>query len=346
MKHVRSTSASRAFAGTFIALSLAAASLLISGCDAAAGKPRIGVALHSVDDSFVSAARRALEDEAAGKAVVSVMDAQNQQKAQDDQISAMIADKAKALIVDPVDVKSVESLVVSAKASQVPIVLFSRDPSMAALELWDKAFFVGVKTEEAVRLQAEILADYCKSHQEADKDKDGAIEYVVMRTDSKQADANAASAIRQKAFDDASFRAMKLADIIADGTRTDARAKMDSLVHLLGASRVEAVLCSNDEMALGVLESLEVGANFNSSDNYVPVIGIDGTRFALDAIGDGSLLGTVRGDAASLGKAAFDLAFALATDVSPQSTSWTLIEGKYVLVPYQKVTVENYKDFK
>ena len=197
-----------------------------------------------------------------------------------------------------------------------------------------------------MRLQAEILVDYCKSHLEADKDKDGAIEYVVMRTDSKQADASAASAVRQKAFGDASFQAIKLADIMADGTRTDARAKMDALMHLLGASRVEAVLCSNDEMALGVIESLEVGANFNSGENYVPVIGIDGTHFALDAIGDGSLLGTVRVDAASLGKAAFDLAYAMATNASPESTSWPLLEGKYVLVPYQKVTAENYKDFR
>ncbi len=175
-------------------------SLGLSGCDQSGGKPRIGVALFSVDDSFVGAARRALEAEASGKAILSVLDGQNQQTIQNDQIDAMLLDKAKAVIVNPVDITVVTSLVFKAKAADVPIVFFSRDPSTVAINMWDKAFFVGVRTEEADVLQVQILADSWKSHPDADKDGDGRIEYAVIRGDSNKAASQSADDNRQKAF--------------------------------------------------------------------------------------------------------------------------------------------------
>src|SRR5512142_1469180 len=117
-------------------LAAAALSLAAAGCDSAGGKPRIGVALFSVDDSFVSTARRALEAESRGKAV---LDGQNDQVIQNSQIEAMIEEKAKAIIVNPVTPSTMGALVFRAKAAATPIVFFSRDPSAVAVSSWDKA---------------------------------------------------------------------------------------------------------------------------------------------------------------------------------------------------------------
>jgi methyl-galactoside transport system substrate-binding protein len=329
------------------ALALLAAGLSagLGGCDPSGGKPRIGVALFSVDDSFVSAARRALEAAAQGKARLSVLDGQNQQAVQNSQIDAMIADKASAIIINPVDPSAMGALVFRAKASGVPVVFFSHDPSAVAVSSWDKAFFVGVKTEEAEALQVEILADYWRSQPGADKDGDGRLQYVLIRGQSEHQDVMANSAKRQKSFEDAGVPAIKLAETVADWTRIGARQKLTDLIRIIGAKRIEAVLCANDEMALGAIESLKVGGYFKSGVDFVPVVGVDGTRFALDAIADGSLLGTVRGDAERQGKTVFDLAYTLATGGNPLAAGWTLTEGKYALVPYRKVTKENLKDF-
>lgn len=322
-----------------------AAGLGLGGCDASSGKPRIGVALSSVDDSFVSAARRALESKAAGKARISVLDGQSQQTVQNAQIDAMIADKAKAIIVNPVDPAAMGQLIFRAKAGQVPIVFFSRDPSSVSISMWDKALFVGVKSEEAESLQIEILAEFWKSHPEADKDQDGRLQYVLIRGDSSHQDALASGENRQKAFDDAGLPAIKLAETVTDRTRIEARKKMGDIVRILGLKRIEAVLCVNDETAIGAIEALKVAGAFKGSGDFVPVIGVDGTRFAMDALAEGSLLGTVRGDAERQGDAAFDLALVLAQGEDPQTAGWPLTDGKYVLVPYSKVTRDNYKSF-
>jgi methyl-galactoside transport system substrate-binding protein len=320
--------------------------LLLPGCDPSGGKPRIGVAVFSVDDSFVGAARRALETESTGKAVLSVLDGQNQQTIQNEQVDALLLDKAKAIIVNPVDLSVVGSLVFKAKAADVPVVFFSRDPSTVAINMWDKAYFVGVKTEEADALQVQILADYWKAHPEADRDQDGKIEYVLIRGDSNHEASLVSDANRQKAFDAAGLKAVKLTEVSANWTRVEAQQKMAVVIAAIGAKRIEAVLCANDEMALGAIEALKVAGYFKGSGgDYVPVVGVDGTRFALDAISDGSLLGTVRGDAASQGRAAFDLAYALAMGNDPGAAGWALSDSKYAFVPYQKVTRDNLKDF-
>jgi methyl-galactoside transport system substrate-binding protein len=320
--------------------------MLLPGCDPSGGKPRIGVAVFSVDDSFVGAVRRALEAESTGKAVLSVLDGQNQQTIQNEQVDALLLDKAKAIIVNPVDLSVVGSLVFKAKAADVPVVFFSRDPSTVAINMWDKAYFVGVKTEEADALQVQILADYWKAHPEADKDQDGRIEYVLIRGDSNHEASLVSDENRQKAFGAVGIKAVKLTEVSANWTRVEAQQKMAVVIAAIGARRIEAVLCANDEMALGAIEALKVAGYFKGNGgDYVPVVGVDGTRFALDAISDSSLLGTVRADAASQGRAAFDLAYALAVGNDPGAAGWALSDSKYAFVPYQKVTRDNLKNF-
>lgn len=62
--------------------------------------------------------------------------------------------------------------------------------------------------------------------------------------------------------------------------------------------QIEAVLCNNDGMAMGVLAALEAaGYNTgNEGDKFIPVIGVDATDDALQAMEQGKLYGTVKQD--------------------------------------------------
>jgi methyl-galactoside transport system substrate-binding protein len=322
----------------------ASLALGLSGCSGSGGNPRIGVALSSMDDSFVTSVRRSLEAEAQGKARLSVLDGQNKQPIQSEQIEALVADKAEAIIVNPVDSSTTTPIVFRAKSANIPIVFFSRELSTVSINMWDKAYLVGLNVEEADALQVEILADYWKANPTADKNRDGKLQYVLIRGDTKHLATQTSADNRQKAFDQAKISAVMLAEGITDWGRTEARNKMADIIQSVGIRRIEAVICGNDEMALGAIEALKM-AGFFQKDAFMPVVGVDGTGFAMDAIAEGSLLGTVRGDADSLGRAAFDLAFALAKKNDPATAGWALTENKYVNVAYQKVTRENYKSF-
>jgi methyl-galactoside transport system substrate-binding protein len=105
-------------------------------------------------------------------------------------------------------------------------------------------------------------------------------------------------------------------------------------------------------MGLGAIEALKAAGYF-SNGKYMPVVSVDATAPALDALAQGTLLGTVLNDAVKQGQATFDLAYALATgaeaktDVAPLADADGTVDpaGKYIWVPYVKVTKDNYTDF-
>lgn len=312
----------------------------VAGCGSG-GKPRIGIALASVDDGYVASARRALEEEAAGKAKLTVLDGQNQRSIQDKQLDSLLVDE-DALIVNPVDGAAIEELCARAQAARVPIVFFGRNLPSSPLPPWRKSYFIGGKIDEADALQAEMIADYWKARPEADKDKDGKLEYLLLRGDSHHGSALAGEAARNKVFEAAGVPVAKLSEADGGWTRAGALGAMGRMLAAPGGKSVEAVICANDEMALGAVEALKMAGLLGRAE-YTPVVGIDGTSFAVDAIGEGSLLGTVRCDADGQGRAAALLACSLAAGGGVESTGLILADGRFLYVPYQKVTRNNYK---
>ena len=138
----------------------------------------------------------------------------------------------------------------------------------------------------------------------------------------------------------------KLAEDSAYWDRPKAVEKMKTFLAKFG-DKIDLVLANNDDMALGAIEALrQEGYNTGNPAKYIPVVGVDATAPALQALEQGTLLGTVLNDAKNQGKATFDLGLALASGKAVASTSWKLTDGKYVWVPYAKVTKDNYKQFK
>ena len=74
---------------------------------------------------------------------------------------------------------------------------------------------------------------------------------------------------------------------------------------------------------------------------------MDATAPALEAMKDGSMLGTVLNDAVNQGKAAVRVAVAAAEgrEVTKESIGYDVTDERYIWIPYRKVTSENYKEF-
>jgi methyl-galactoside transport system substrate-binding protein len=323
----------------------AAGAAILAGCSRsnAGAQPAIGVAIYKFDDTFMAYTRNAIEKNAQGKALVTTVDSRNAQTTQNDQVDQFITKQMKAIAINPVDRTAAGTIVDKAQAGNVPVVFFNREPFAGDMVKWDKVFYVGAKAEESGTMQGEIVAEYWKAHPEADRNKDGVIQYIMLTGEPGHQDAELRTEFSIKAVEAAGLKLELLAKDTAMWDRPRAVEKMDAF-HASFGDKIEVVFCNNDDMALGVIESLRKVGYF-SGDLFLPVVGVDATAPALQAVAEGTLLGTVLNDAQNQGKATFDITFALATGANPAESGWTITDSKYIWVPYQKVTGDNYQNF-
>jgi methyl-galactoside transport system substrate-binding protein len=330
-----------------IVLFIAALVLSFAACGggggSSSGQPTIGVAIYKFDDTFMSYTRNSIQSNATGKAALEVVDSQNAQATQNDQVDAFLSKKISAIAINPVDRTAAATIIDKAQAKKVPVVFFNREPLPEDMAKWDKVYYVGAKAEQSGSMQGEIAYDYWTANPAADKNGDGIIQYIMLKGEPGHQDAELRTQFSIQYLKDKGIQVELLQEDTAMWDRPRAVEKMDSFYAAYG-DRIEMVFCNNDDMALGVIESLKTKGYFQGG-RYLPVLGVDATAPALEALAEGTLLGTVLNDADNQGKATFDVAFALATGADPASSGWTITDGKYVWVPYQKVTQDNYQEF-
>jgi len=319
--------------------------VLLASCGgASSGKPKIGVAIYKFDDTFMSYVRNAITEKATDKAEVEVVDSQNAQPTQNDQVDAFLSKKMKSVAINPVDRTAAAAIIEKAKAKKTPVVFFNREPLPEDMASWDKVYYVGAKAEQSGTMQGQIVVDYWKANPAADKNGDGKIQYIMLKGEPGHQDAELRTQFSIQAVTDAGLAVEKLAEDTAYWDRPKAFEKMKAFLAAYG-DKIEVVFCNNDDMALGAIEALKSDGYFDGKKQIV-VVGVDATAPALQAVEEGTLLGTVLNDAKNQGKATFDLAFALAKNEDVTKAGWEITDGKYVWVPYQMVTKENYTQFK
>ncbi|MDP4096568.1 galactose/glucose ABC transporter substrate-binding protein MglB [Paenibacillus sp. P96] len=340
---------------TFVLLAGALVSGALAGCSSSGDKsgaggegggdlPKVGAAIYKFDDTFMSGVRSAIEKNAAGKAEMDVVDSQNSQPTQNDKVDLFITKKKDALIVNPVDRTAAGVIIDKAKTADIPVVFLNREPMPEDMKKWDKVYYVGAKAEESGTMAGELVADYFKNNPEADKNKDGVLQYVMLKGEPGHQDAELRTQYSVKAIEDAGIKVEKLAEDTAMWDRVKGQEKMAAFLGANG-DKIEAVLANNDDMALGAVEALKAAGYF-TGDKYMPVVGVDATEAALQALKDGTLMGTVLNDAGSQGKAAVNLSAVLAKGETPskENVGFDITDNQYVWISYKKITKDNIAD--
>lgn len=306
--------------------------------------PVIGVAIYKFDDTFMTSVRDNIAKAAEGKAKVDIVDSQNSQPVQNDKVDLFITKKVNALIINPVDRTAAGTITDKAKQANIPVVFINREPLPDDLKKWDKVYYVGAKAEQSGTLQGEIMADYWKSHPEADKNHDGVMQYVMLMGEPGHQDAELRTKYSIEAVKEAGIKVQELAKDTAMWDRVKAQDKMAAFLAAYG-DKIEAVFANNDDMALGAIEALKAAGYFKNG-KYIPVVGVDATVPGIQALKEGTLLGTVLNDAKNQAKAAFMLAYVLAQGQTPtkENIGYDITDGKYVWIPYVKITLDNIND--
>ncbi|EPY10981.1 galactose ABC transporter substrate-binding protein [Paenibacillus alvei] len=326
---------------------------VVSGC--ANGKssggdggsePQVGVAIYKFDDTFMTGVRNAISDSAKGIAQADIVDSQNSQPTQNDKVDLFITKGVKALVVNPVDRTAAGVIIDKAMAKDIPVVFLNREPLPEDMKKWDKVYYVGAKAEESGTMSGQLIADYWKANPGADKNKDGVLQYVMLKGEPGHQDAELRTKYSIQAIEDAGIKVEKLQEDTGMWDRVKGQEKMAAFLAAHG-DKIEAVFANNDDMALGAIEALKANGYFKDN-KFIPVVGVDATAPALQALEEGTLLGTVLNDAKNQGKAAITLASVLAKGEKPtkENVGYEITDNHYIWISYKKITKDNMAEAK
>jgi methyl-galactoside transport system substrate-binding protein len=308
----------------------------------ASAETTIGFTIYKYDDNFMAVVRKGIEKEAAQYPDVKLLmnDSQNDQSKQNDQIDVMLAKGVKALAINLVDPAAAPVVIDKVRADGIPIVFYNKEPSAADMASYDKAYYVGTDSKEAGIIQGELIAKQWKAHPEWDLNKDGTLQFVLLKGEPGHPDAEARTTYVIKTLNEKGIKTEQLHMDTGMWDTAMAKDKMDAWISGPNANKIEVVIANNDGMAMGAVESLKA-----QGKTAIPVFGVDALAEALALVKSGAMAGTVLNDASNQAKATFDLTKNLAEGkAAGEGTQWNIV-NKVVRVPYVGVDKDNLAKF-
>lgn len=308
---------------------------------------KIGISVYNQYDTFISEMMAVVEsyaEEVEDKYGITItLDVQNagsNQITQNDQMDYFIDRECDIVCINLVDRTDASTIIERGKSADIPIIFFNRELVEEDLERWEKLYYVGADAFESGIIQGKLLVEKLEEDfQSVDRNGDGIIQYVMLEGEAGHQDAIVRTMYAINTVTEAGFEVEKLSDEIANWNRDQGKTKMVQWMQEFG-TRIEVVFSNNDDMALGAIDAMKE-AGYYKDETIVPpiVLGIDGTKVGVEALEEGYMLGTVMNDSSGQAKAMMELAYSIVSG-NELDSEFTLIDGKYIRLPYQKIVKE------
>ncbi len=216
-------------------------------------------------------------------------------------------------------------------AGELPIVFINGAPNDKLLEV-NKYIFVASNEMVAGRFQAEGAIESLKNKGEA--------KVVLFKgTEGHSATIGRTKAVKQT-FKEKGINAKYVFEDNANWSRQEAKEMFN--IFLSTNREFDCVICNNDEMALGVIDSLKENKIEPSS---IPVFGVDATKNGCNSIVDGSMRLTVYQSAKGQSKSSVEVAIQLGSGGSLDKIENIAEDKMHIWVPFEKVDKSNVKQY-
>ena len=306
-----------------------------------AADSKIGVTIYKYDDNFMSLMRKEIDKEAKAVGGIKLLmnDSQNAQSIQNDQVDVLLSKGVKALAINLVDPAAAPTIIGKAKPDNIPVVFFNKDPGAKAIGSYEHAYYVGTDPKESGLIQGDLIAKQWKANPALDLNKDGKIQFVLLKGEPGHPDAEARTKF---VVEELNAKGIQTEQLFIDTGMWDAamaKDKVDAWLSSSKANDIEVIISNNDGMALGALEATK------AHGKKLPIFGVDALPEALQLIKKGELAGTVLNDGVNQGKAVVQLSNNLAQGkAATEGTKWEL-KDRVVRIPYVGVDKDNLGDF-
>ena len=187
---------------------------------------------------------------------LTIMDAANSQRTQDDQVQEMIGNGCDILCVNLADRTDPSQIITAAQEHDIPIIFFNREPVEEDLMQWDQLYYVGAEAKQSGQMQGQLAAAYIKERPDVDRNHDGKIQYVILEGEMGHQDAIIRTESVAESLKEQGIALEKLSYQIANWNRVQAQNRMMQLIGQYN-NRMEVVLANNDAMALGAMDAYE-----------------------------------------------------------------------------------------
>lgn len=223
---------------------------------------KIGVTVYQMEDPFISTIPAHIEKIAKNKEfsenkriIVNIMDAMGSQNLQNDQVNQFIEQNYDVICVNMVDRTAASVIIDHAKANDVPIVFFNREPVEEDMQRWDKLYYVCSLANESGVLEGGIVVEsYRKNPKRWDRNGDDKLQYVILEGEQGHQDSLIRTESTIKTITEAGIKVEKLESETANWQRAQAGVVMSQWLNKYG-DRIEMVLSNNDNMALGAIDT-------------------------------------------------------------------------------------------
>ena len=190
-------------------------------------------------------------------------------------------------------------------------------------------------------MQGDIITDLFAEHPEYDLNGDGKVQYVMFQgePDNPEAIARTQYSVEQAVENGTEMEQVGETQVCNWDTE-QAQKAMEAIL-AANEGKIELVIANNDGMAIGCIAALSnIGYNVEGGDKFIPVIGVDATDAAKDAIAKGTMSATVLQDGEAMGNAVAAVALNAASGADfLEGTELTLDDtGVAVRIPYAPYT--------
>ncbi|MCR5084038.1 MAG: substrate-binding domain-containing protein [Succinivibrionaceae bacterium] len=291
-------------------------------------------------DDFINAMVARISDESADQGLhVTFNDARSDAGLQSDELHR--DQSPSILVVNPVAASNSEESLLLAKELSIPVIFFNRPPEEGMLDQYDKAWYVGVEPRKAGIYQAHLMISYMQDRDGWDRNKNGMLDIVLIKGEHSHVDTVSRTSAFKQAMALTNNELNIIAEAYCDWDRDKAREFFRTTVSSLGLKDVEAVICNNDAMALGVLDMLKERGPLPGygSNGYIPVIGVDGIDEALEAVAGQRMAGTVMQSPRIYARALVGLALQLLEggEIDDSALGAVVSDDRFVEIPYEVV---------
>lgn len=221
----------------------------------------IGIAVYNMNDTFMREYVEYLQDSIDAydfsdkKVLCEIFDAENSLKRQEKQLQYMCSQNFDVLLINLVKQSSAANILNETAELNIPVILFNRETYAKDLSISDNIWYVGTDAKAAGAMQGDMIKKVWREQREKmDGNKNNKLDYVLIEGETAHFDA----VRRTNGFLESSqsIPLNQLANLSADWQRTIAYEKFVALDQET-IQNVEAVVCNNDEMALGIYDYYE-----------------------------------------------------------------------------------------